>query len=132
MRYLADVSAFARLHLDDVVARIGPLILAGEVASSGVVDLELLATARTADAHAALRADRAALPHVPLTDADVERAIDVQGRLAARGVHRDISISLLLVAAIAERAALTLLHDDPRLALVAEVTGQPTERATGS
>ena len=34
----------------------------------------------------------------------------------------------LLVAAIAERAGLVVLHQDKDLDLIAEITGQPTER----
>jgi predicted nucleic acid-binding protein len=38
----------------------------------------------------------------------------------------------LLIAAIAERAGLSLLHQDMDFDLIAEITGQPTERLSGS
>jgi predicted nucleic acid-binding protein len=126
-RYLADVSALARLHRTDVLARIGPLVMAGEVATCGLADLELLVTARDGDAHAALRADQGSLPRVPIDDATIQRAIDVQGTLAVTGRHRDIPAGLLVIAAAAERAGLILLHDDSRVAAIAAVTSQPVE-----
>jgi predicted nucleic acid-binding protein len=126
-RYLADASALARLHRTDVLARIGPLVLAGEVATCRLGDLDLLTAAETADAHAALRADCDALPHVPVDDDAIGRAVAVQGELAARSQHRAVPVAALVIAAVAERAGLVLLHDDDRLALIASVTGQPAE-----
>jgi predicted nucleic acid-binding protein len=37
----------------------------------------------------------------------------------------------VLIAAIAERAGLIVLHQDKDFDLIAEVTGQPTERLNG-
>jgi predicted nucleic acid-binding protein len=129
--YVADVSALARLHRTDVQARLGPLVLAGEVATCGLVDLGLLATARNERAHAALRADQASLPRVTIDDATLQRAIEVQALLAASGRHRDIPITLLVIAAAAERAGLVLLHDDERVVAIAEASGQPVESVVG-
>jgi predicted nucleic acid-binding protein len=129
-RYLADVSALARLHRTDVLARVGPLVMAGEVATCGVTDLELLRAAGTAEAHAAVRADGASLPRVPVDDGTVERAVEVQALLIGAGTHRDVPVTSLLVAAAAERAGLVLLHDDDRVAAIAATTGQPAERVT--
>jgi predicted nucleic acid-binding protein len=127
-RYLADASALARLHRTDVLARVGPLVLAGEVAACRVGDLELLTAAETAASHTGLRIDCDSLPHLPVDDDALGRALVVQGELAAIGEHRGVPVTALMVAAVAERAGLVLLHDDDRLALVASVTGQPAER----
>lgn len=63
-----------------------------------------------------------------LTPSMERRAIEVQGILAARGQHRAPSIPDLLLAAVAERAGLVVLHLDKDFELIAEITGQPTER----
>lgn len=68
------------------------------------------------------------LPIQYVTPRAEQRALDIQGYLAARGHHRAPSIPDLLVAAIAEDAGLTVLHLDEDYELIAEVTGQPTER----
>jgi predicted nucleic acid-binding protein len=48
--------------------------------------------------------------------------------LADRGHHRAPSVPDLLVAAIAELAGLTVLHDDKDFDLIADLTGQQVER----
>jgi len=57
-----------------------------------------------------------------------DRAVEVQTLLADGGRHRAPSVSDLLVAATAEMAGLTVLHVDEDFDLIAEVTGQRTER----
>jgi hypothetical protein len=51
----------------------------------------------------------------------------VQSWLAQRGLHRAPSVPDLLVAATAELAGLTVLHQDKDFSLIAEFTGQPDE-----
>lgn len=125
--HLADVSVLVRLHHDDVVARVGPLLVAGQVATTGLVDLDLLRLARRAADHAAIRAERRLLPRARVDDAVLDRATEVQGLLAERGEHRDVPVAALLVAAAAERSGLVVLHYAPALAQVAAMTGQPAE-----
>lgn len=125
--HLADASVLVRLHHDDVVARVGPLLVAGLVATTGAVDLELLRLARSADDHAALRAERALLPRALCDDVVLTRALEVQGRLAEAGLHRGIAPVRLVVAAAAEAAGLTVLHYDPAFEVIAGSTGQPAE-----
>jgi predicted nucleic acid-binding protein len=105
-----------------------PLILAGEVATCGVVELEVLYSARS---HADLIRTRTtrelAFPIVAMTQADFDRAIDVLVLLARRGQHRAVGLPDLLIAAVAERAGLVILHYDADYDLVAAVTGQPAQ-----
>lgn len=68
------------------------------------------------------------MPIEYLTPAVEDRALDVQLQLARRGHHRAPSIPDLLIAATAEVAKLTVLHVDKDFELIAEITGQPTER----
>jgi predicted nucleic acid-binding protein len=125
--HLADTSALARLHHDDVAARVHPMFIGGRIATCAIVDLEVLVTARDAAEHEEMWFDRQLLPRAPIDEACSERAIEVQGELAARGQHRGVPTIGLLIAAAAERAGLTVLHYDRAFDLIAEVTGQPME-----
>lgn len=51
----------------------------------------------------------------------------MQMALAGRGMHRTPSVPDLLIAAVAERSGLTVLHHDKDFELIAEITGQPVE-----
>jgi hypothetical protein len=64
------------------------------------------------------------------TPAGEDRAMEVQTLLADRGQHRAPSLADLIVAATAELAELTVLHLDTDFDLIAEITGQATERLT--
>ncbi|MDR2454308.1 MAG: PIN domain nuclease [Bifidobacteriaceae bacterium] len=63
-----------------------------------------------------------------LTPATERRALEVQGLLAGRGQQRAASLPDLLIAACAECHGLAVLHVDKDFDLIAQVTGQPTER----
>jgi predicted nucleic acid-binding protein len=126
-RYLADKSALALFHLEPVASRMESLFLAGEVATCGIVDLELLFSARSRADYLAILADRRSLPRAEVGEVGIERAVEVQTALARKGQHRGLAIPDLLIAAAAEAAGLTVLHYDADFDRVAEVTGQPTE-----
>jgi len=125
--HLADTSALARLHHDDVAARVTPMFIGGRIATCAIVDLEVLVTARNAAEHDEMSFDRQLLPRAPIDERCTDRAIEVQGELAARGRHRGVPVSDLLIAATAEQAGLTLLHYDRDFDVIGEVTGQPME-----
>jgi predicted nucleic acid-binding protein len=99
----------------------------GLIGTCPIVDLEILFSARTGTEHAHFRPQRQAFEYFPLTDEIARRAIEVQGQLAQRAQHRSVSIPDLLVAATAERFALTVLHYDRDYERIAGITGQPTE-----
>jgi predicted nucleic acid-binding protein len=127
-RYIADTSALARLRHPQVSAMLAPLILAGEVATCGVIELEVLYSARSYLDLVNTRATRArAFPLIPMAQSDFERAIDVMEELAQRGQHRAVGLPDLLISAVAERAHLTVLHYDADYDLVAAITGQPMQ-----
>ncbi|WBB54651.1 PIN domain-containing protein [Verrucosispora sp. WMMD573] len=67
------------------------------------------------------------MPIEHLTPAIEDRALDVQMLLADRGQHRAPSIPDLLIAATAEKTALTVLAVDKDFDLIATLTGQPIE-----
>lgn len=128
-RYLADWSALARApRYAQVAGVLEPLIREHEIAACGPVLLESLASTR---GYSELRLARSqntlSFPLVPTVQADFDRAIDVMTELARRGLHRAVGAQDLLIAAVAERAGLTLLHYDSDFDHVAAVTGQPMQ-----
>lgn len=126
--YLADKSAVVHLGKPIVAAKLVPLVMAGAVSTCGVVELEILYSARTERDLLEIRKDRAiAYPRVAMSEADFARAEDVLALLAKRGHHRAVSLPDLLIAAVAERAGLTVLHYDADFEIVAAVTRQPVE-----
>lgn len=125
--FLADRSALARLHLDPVGERLVPLLLAGRVATCAIVDLELGWSARRSLEWDAIMDERRGFPRVAVTAEVCERALAVQGLLAAKGQHRAVPIADLLVAATAGSAGLVVLHYDADFELVAQATGQKME-----
>jgi predicted nucleic acid-binding protein len=123
--YLADTSALARLRHHPVAAVLGPLIEAGLVATCGVVEFELGWAARSGKELDDLRADRdLGYEWRPTHDEDWRRALDVQAALWRRGQVRAVGFPDLLIAAVAERERVTVLHYDSDYDLIADVTGQ--------
>ena len=123
--HLADTSALARLDRPAVAAVLGPLIEAGLVGTCGVIEFELGWATRTSAEFDQVRADRGAgYEWLATHDEDWHRALDVQGRLWRSGRVRAVRIPDLLLAAVAERERVTVVHYDGDYDLIAEVTGQ--------
>lgn len=123
--YLADTSALARLDRPAVDAALAPLIESGQVATCGMVELEVLLTARSPDDY--LRRQRQlhdGFEKLAMPDEVWQRALEVQGVLAARSEHRGAALPDLLIAATAERHRVAVLHYDHEYDLIASVTGQ--------
>jgi predicted nucleic acid-binding protein len=124
--FLADKSALARLQTrPEVREMLDPLLLEGEVATCGIVDLEILYSASSRKSYRATAEALRGMPRIALDEACVERALEVQGMLAERSQHRAVPLPDLLVAACAERAGLTVLHYDADFDRIAKLTGQP-------
>ena len=124
--YLADKSALARLHHPTVARRLGPLLVDGLVATTPIIDLEVLYSARSLADYEEILAERRALPSCPVTSEVTDRAIDIQHRLAQRGHHR-VPLLNFLIAAVAERNDLAVMHYDADYDRIAEVTGWRSE-----
>jgi predicted nucleic acid-binding protein len=88
--------------------------------------LELLCAAGTPAQYRALAADLAGLPLLEATQATHTVALRTQAQLAERSQHRGPTPTDLVIAAIAEAHAVTLLHYDRHYEVIARVTGQPT------
>lgn len=126
-RYLVDKSALWRAGNPAVAEVLAPMLEAGLVAICGVVELEMLYSARNGKDHRQMRFElRTGFERIPTIDDDFRRAAEVQGLLAAKGTHRAVSLPDLLIAAVAERHRLQVLHYDGDFDLISGHTRQPT------
>lgn len=126
--YLADKSALVHLGKPAVAARLIPLLMGGEISTCGIVELEVLYSARSERDLIATRAlRRQAYSRVAMSESDFTRAEDVLELLSKSGHHRAVSLPDLLIAAVAERSGLTVLHYDADFDIVASVTRQSVE-----
>jgi predicted nucleic acid-binding protein len=68
-----------------------------------------------------------ALPLADTSQPDFDRAAEVMQLLARKGLHRSVPLPDLILAAVAERHGLTVLHYDADFDHVGGVTGQLVE-----
>jgi predicted nucleic acid-binding protein len=126
--YLADTSALVRLKHPTVGARLNPLILQGIIGRCGPVDLEILRTTQSpAEFRAVRQAREQAFPLLPLEQAEVDAAVDLQQALEDNHLHRGARLPDLLIAAIAIRHNLTVLHYDHDYDNIARVSALKAE-----
>ena len=130
--WLIDKSAYVRLGAgigvqeQELWAR---RIERGLVRISSITLLEIGYSARTGQdlAEQLLLPPIASMPVEYLTPMAEVRALEVMQLLANQGKHRAPSIPDILIAAIAEKSRLVVLHLDKDFDLIAEFTGQRTE-----
>jgi hypothetical protein len=126
--YLADKSALTRSNTRPGVREVvEPMLLAGRIATCGIVDLELLYSAPNPATYGELAEVLRSMPRVAVTEYTFDRALEVQSMLAARSQHRSVPLPDLLVAACAETAGLIVLHYDADYERIATLTGQPVQ-----
>lgn len=122
---LADKSALSRLqNRSEVREVLDPLLLKAEVATCGIVELEMLYSASSPKNYRTAAEALRGMPRVPLDERCVERALEVQALLAERSQHRAVPLPDLLIAACAECAGLTVIHYDADFDRIAKRTGQ--------
>jgi len=93
-----------------------------------VIEFELGWAIRTTAEFDQLRADRdAGYEWLATHDEDWRRALDVQAALWRSGQVRAVGFPDLLVAAVAERERVTVLHYDADYDLITHITMQPTQ-----
>lgn len=91
--------------------------------------LEICYSARDQKGLEALLAGQRALEWLPVSEAAMDRALEVQRLLALhRGTGHRRPIPDLIIAATAELRGAEVLHVDSDYELIAEVTGQPMRR----
>jgi predicted nucleic acid-binding protein len=102
-------------------------LVRGLLAHCGVTALEMLFSARSPEDHLLLSEEiQIGYEWLPTEDVDLRRAVEVQSVLARRGRLREVPIADLVIAAIAERHRVAVLHYDADYDVIAQITGQPT------
>ncbi len=124
--YLADTSAYARLSKKPVADRLDPLVEDGCVAVCSIVSLEILRGTATR-AIAEVVDELAGLPFIHTKQADLDRAQEVLVLLGTTSQHKRAKLPDLMIAAVAERSGLIVLHYDDDFDAIATVTNQETE-----
>lgn len=126
LKYLADTSVFSRLSSDRVHQTVRELIRKNVLARCAFSDLELGFSARNATEWDTHQRAISVMELIEVQHSDFVRARGVQRALAAECL-KGRKVPDLVIAAVAERRALTLLHYDRDFDLIAHVTGQPVE-----
>ncbi len=123
---LVDTSALTRLHLPSVQDVLGPLLIAGRAAICMTTEVELLWSTRSAAEYDDVAERWSHVESLPVEPVDWRRAVVVQRSLWGSGRHRAVGWNDLLLAAVAERHRVAVLHYDRDFDFVADVTGQPS------
>jgi len=125
-RALLDNSAWARLRPPSTVpaarrAEVARAVQAGDIFVCVPFLLEAYYSARSATEHEELRCELEALPLVRIDEEVEERALDAQGQLARSGHHR-LSPADVMIATMADRFELDVLHYDADFDTIASKT----------
>ena len=129
-RFLVDATAIAWYVDAKVAAQLDDLAMAGLVVSCDATELQLLGAVTDTTTRARVTALRAvAFEVLDTSGADFGRAAQVQTVLAERGEF-GIAWPALVIAAIAERHEVTLLHRNPHYDVIGRVTGQAEQWAS--
>lgn len=112
-KFLLDTSTAARMTHPVVHRRTSPVIEAGLMATTAVLDAEALYSARSPAEYEQLWADRrAAYEYIATSDEHWQLALDAQRALARNGRHRAVGLADLLTAVLAQQNELVILHYD--------------------
>ena len=127
---LADTSVWARIGKPAMVW-FAVAVEDGRIAVCDQVAMEVLFSARDASDFRATEEALLACPWLSIEPRDWDEARRVFRALADQGPlhHRQVKIPDLLIAAVAARHDVTLVHYDADYDVIAEVTGQRTRWA---
>ncbi|MGH3565846.1 MAG: PIN domain nuclease [Pseudonocardia sp.] len=125
--YLADTSVLTRLAAPVIKDRVSGLVRSGAIALCAVSVAEVLRGTRSPEHHRETRIQLGAFFWLPIPDETWDRLLDVQSALAERGLQQRVKIPDLLIAAVAERRRVPVLHYDQDFDAIAEITGQACE-----
>lgn len=125
-RYLVDKSVLARLAKPRVREELVPLSERGLLATCSMIEMELLFSAKSPADRDRIQRHQRNFEWLSTPDEVWHRAIEVQCALVESGTHRSVKIPDLLIAAIAERHRVGVLHYDHDFDRIAEITGQVT------
>jgi predicted nucleic acid-binding protein len=127
---MADTSVWARA----AKPQLAWFLLAvenGQIAICDMVAMEILFSTRDAEDYVQTEGDLGACPWYDVEPADWAEARRVWRELARRGPlhHRQVKHQDLLIAAVAARNSLAVIHYDSDYDIIASVTGQSTRWA---
>lgn len=127
---IADTSVWARSGKPGL-EWFGPALEEGRIGVCDQVAMELLWSARDLRDFEATEAALVACPWFAIEPADWVEARRVFRELAGRGPlhHRQVKIPDLVIAAVAARNGVPIVHYDGDYDIIAGVTGQPTRWA---
>lgn len=127
---LADTSVWARIGRP-ALAWFATAVEEGRIAVCDQVALEVLFSTRDANDFRATEEALLACPWLSIEPADWDEARRVFRTLADQGPlhHRQVKIPDLLIAAVAARHEMTVVHYDADYELIANITGQRTRWA---
>ena len=127
---LADTSVWAHAS-KPALGWFGAALEDGRIAVCDMVAMEVLFSARDATDFDLTEQALLACPYLAVEAADWTEARRVFRELAHRGPlhHRQVKIPDLLIAAVAARHGMTLVHYDADFDVIASVTGQPVRWA---
>lgn len=127
---LADTSVWARKDKPGL-EWFAVAVAEGKIAVCDMVAMELLWSARDSADFRETEAALLACPWLKIEPADWDEARRVFGELAAAGPlhHRQVKIADLLIAAVAARHSILVVHYDSDYEVIASVTGQSTRWA---
>lgn len=130
MPELADTSVWARAGKPGM-QWFGAAVTDGTIAVCDMIVMELLWSARDHTDFVLTETALGACPWFEVEPADWTEARRVFRSLAALGPlhHRQVGTPDLLIAAVAAREGVTLVHYDSDYDLIASITGQPTRWA---
>jgi predicted nucleic acid-binding protein len=126
LTHVADTSVLTRLGKPTVLAAVRPMMEARTLARASLTDLELGFSGRNLSEWQRLTDAAEVCERLAVEDGDIQRALQMQGRLADAGL-KGRKIPDLIIAAVAERNRLTLLHYDRDFDLIANMSGQDTQ-----
>ena len=127
VRFMIDVSALARYPVPAVAKRLDELSAAGQTVTTNLMELELLGAVRDAEIYAKVaKLRQASVETLEMLEADIQRAREVQALLVERGEF-GVAWTALVVAAVAERHGVVVLHCNAVFERIAEITGQGVE-----
>lgn len=126
LTHLVDTSVLSRLRQPRVAERVIELLRTRSAGITSLSALEVGFSARSGKEFDTLLAALDVYAVVETAESDLIAASDVQRALAAAG-KRGRKVPDLVIAAVARRAGLTVLHYDRDFEVISTVTGQPHE-----
>jgi predicted nucleic acid-binding protein len=124
--YLADTSGWHWARHPVARAALQTQLDRGTVATCGIIDAELIVSARCEREAQDMTDERRAPRWLPTPDEIWDQVLAAQLTLVKTSQHRAVKLPDLIIAAVGQRNDATVLHYDHDYDTIAKVTDQPT------